>query len=138
MPQLAQLKLGSCQLRNVKYRVEFADSESCPITGVQPGSTVVRIEAGGTAFDVMQAAADKDRNFNFQTKYFGNIGFSVRDIGGTESVPSDNCFWFFYYIIPGVRGEIRSSLGVSNLIIPGDNWQIILRYMLYRPDTDDH
>ena len=117
------------------YSVEFPDPANCsaapPPGGKGPGSTVVRIETGGTALDVMTAAADKNSDFNFVTTYFSDTGYFVNAVRGTPStVPSGvNCYWGFYYTIPGVPGEIFSSVGVSDLIIPSDGWHIILRYI---------
>ena len=115
-------------LRLVKYRVEFSPYPMCTASsgGMTNNATAkVIIETGGTALDVMIAAADKDRNFNFKSSYFGNSGYSIDSLAGIAS--SDPCYWFFYYKIPGLQ-ETKSSLGVSNVVIPGSGWTVILRY----------
>ena len=86
----------------------------------------VEIPTGGTALDVIIAAADKDSSFNFNSTYFGNVGFDIYSIAGTATTPS--CYWSSYYVIPGGKGETSSSLGFSNIVIPGNKWEIILRY----------
>ena len=115
--------------RTVKYQVQFPDPICLQQGGSLPSSTVVRIGAGGTALDVMIAAADKRRALNFKSTYFGNSGYFITQIGGTANNASigTGCFWSFYYKIPGLD-ETRSSLGVSNVVIPGDGWIVIWRY----------
>ena len=83
------------------------------------------VETGATAFDVMIAAADSYNSYDFQTTYFGNTGFFVNAVNGTASVGS--CFWFFYYQFPGLPVTL-SQLGVSNVVVPGNGFTVILRY----------
>ncbi len=114
-------------LRVVKYLVQFPDA-ICPQQGaISPGSAIVKIETGGTALDVMIAAADKKSAFNFKSTYFGNSGYFITEIGGTANDVGTGCFWSFYYKIPGVP-ETQSSLGVSSVVIPGNGWIVTLRY----------
>ena len=108
--------------------MEFPDPDTFPPApdGHGPGSIVVQIAKGGTAMDVMIAAADKDSKFKFQATYYGTRGYDVDAIRGTAKKGSGS--WVFYYKISGVSKEIKSSLGVSNVVIPGENWEIIMRY----------
>ena len=103
-------------LRSVRYTVEF------------PGVTKhadVQIVPGGTALDVMIAAADKDSSFNFKSTYYGNSGYFIDSIDKTSN--EKPCYWSFYYEIPGLP-ETKSPLGVSSVVIPGNGWHIIMRY----------
>ena len=74
----------------------------------------------------MIAAADRNRDYNFQTTYFGDSGFFIDAINGTAN--QNPCFWFFDYIIPGLPVQ-RSQFGVSNVVVPGDRFSIILSFM---------
>ncbi len=114
--------------RSVKYLVQFPDA-ICPRQGARLPPSYVRIETGGTALDVMIAAADKNSALNFKSTYFGNSGYFITQIGDTanNAAIGTGCFWSFYYTIPGLP-ETQSSLGVSNVVIPGDNWIVTLRY----------
>ena len=85
----------------------------------------VVIPTGGTALDALITAADTDSRFNFNSTYFGNIGYCVNAIAGTANSPT--CAWDFYYTIPGIA-EASSPLGFSSVVIPGNNWKITLRY----------
>ena len=128
---MQQIHFGK-SLRFVKYRVEFPTNTNCTASsGELTKKANVKIETGETALDVMIAAADKDSNFNFKSTYFGNSGYFIDSIAGIAS--SDPCYWFFYYIIPGLP-ETKSSLGVSNVVIPGSGWTIIMRYEEFLPD----
>ena len=121
-------------LRFVRYRVEFSENTMCTASsgGTTNNATAnVIIEPGGTALDVMTTAADKFSYFNFKSTYFGNSGYFIDTIAGIAS--SDPCYWFFYYKIPGLP-ETKSSLGVSNVVIPGSGWTIIMRYENFLPD----
>ena len=89
-------------------------------------STRVDIVKGGTALDVMIAAADQDRKFDFQAQYNGNIGFMINAIGDVQ-VDNKTAYWAFFYTIPGLS-ETPSSLGVSSVVIPGNDWKIVMRY----------
>ena len=114
--------------RIVKYLVQFPDA-ICPQQGANLPPSLARIETGGTALDVMIAAADRKSALNFKSTYFGNNGYFITQIGDTANNASigTGCFWSFYYKIPGLA-ETRSSLGVSNVVIPGDGWSVIMRY----------
>ena len=84
----------------------------------------------------MTQAADRNRFYNFKTTYFGDIGFSINAINGTAS--QNPCFWFFDYIIPGLPVQ-RSQFGVSNVVVPGDGFIIILKYTKYvSSEADGH
>ena len=85
----------------------------------------MQIAKGGTALDVMTAAADQNKKFNFQTTYTGNIGYDIVGIGDIKD-GSDS--WSFNYILPGMLKVKESPLKVSNIIIPGNDWEIIMRY----------
>ena len=123
--------------RKVKYRVEFPDPENCPSAPDShgPGSTEVQIERGSTALDVMSVAADKDSKFNFKSTYFGGSGYFVNAIGGTAK--SASCFWAFYYKVAEIKDEKKSSLGVSNVVIPGDDWEVIMKFEQIKNKTKD-
>lgn len=123
---MLQFQISTCAaIRRVQYSLDFPDP-SCPPTNTPPGEIRVRVETGSTVFDAMVAAADRNRDYNFQTTYFGDSGFFIDAINGTAS--QNPCFWFFYYVIPGLS-EQKSQFGVSNVVVPGDNFSIILRYM---------
>ena len=85
--------------------------------------------------DVMIAAADRNREYNFKSTYFGDSGFFIDAINGTAN--QDPCYWFFDYIIPGLPAQ-RSQFGVSNVVVPGDRFSIIFRYMRYVSDDSDN
>lgn len=82
----------------------------------------------------MIQAADRNRFYNFKTTYFGDSGFFVDAINGTAS--QDPCYWFFDYIIPGLSVQ-RSQFGVSNVIVPGDGFTIILVYTKFVSSEGD-
>ena len=114
--------------RRVVYGAKFPDTDKFPpaLDGHSPASIIMQIAKGGTAMDIMIAAADKDSKFNFWATYYGNMGYSIDAIRGAAKKGSGS--WVFYYKIPGVSKEIKSFFGVSNVVIPGDNWEIIMRY----------
>jgi hypothetical protein len=85
----------------------------------------VLVETGATAFDVMIAAADASGDYDFTTSYFGDSGFFIDAVNGTAN--ASPCFWFFYYQISGLP-ETLSPLGVSNVVIPGSGFTVILRF----------
>ena len=76
----------------------------------------------------MIAAADANESYNFKTSYFGNSGFFIDAVNGTANTAS--CFWFFYYQIPGLS-PVSSKLGVSNVVVPGYGFAVILRYNVF-------
>lgn len=128
---IQQAQFGE-SLRFVIYKVEFPKTSNCTASsGGVTKNAYVQLETGGTALDVMIAAADRDRSFNFKSSYFGNSGYFIDSIAGIAS--SNPCYWFFYYKIPGLP-ETKSSLGVSNVVIPGNGWRIIMRYEEFKPD----
>ena len=116
---------GCSALRTVDYRLEFPNA-SCPPTTPPPAPIRLIVETGSTAFDAMIAAADRNRAYNFKTSYFGDSGFFIDSVSGTAS--TSKCFWFFFYTIPGVQQPIPSQLGVSNVVVPGDGFGVILSY----------
>ena len=73
----------------------------------------------------MIAAAESDNSYNFQTTYFGEIGFFIDAVNGTANKGA--CFWYFYYQIPGLPVTL-SQLGISNVVVPGTGFTVILRY----------
>ena len=83
------------------------------------------VESDATAFDVMIAAAESDNSYDFRTSFFGEIGFFIEAVNGTANMGA--CFWYFYYQIPG-RPVTLSDLGVSNVVVPGSGFTVILRY----------
>ena len=84
----------------------------------------MEIGKDGTALDVMTAAADQDSKYNFQTTYDSNKGYDINGIGKTKN---GSGFWNFYYKIPTLS-EVPSPLRVSSVVIPGNAWEIIMRY----------
>ena len=111
---------------NINYRLEFPHGKSCLPTSTPPSGIRLMVETGSTALDVMITAADLNRSYNFETSYFGDIGFAIDAVNGTAS--TSKCFWFFYYQFPGQSKPVKSQLGVSNVVVPGDGSTIILRY----------
>ena len=119
--------------RNAQFSLDFPDA-SCPSTNTPPGPISVIVETGSTVLDVMIAAADRSRYFNFKSTYYGDTGFFIEAVNGTAN--SDPCYWFFDYVIPGLPVQ-RSQFGVSNVVVPGDGFSVIFRYMKYVPSEDD-
>ena len=128
------LQIPSCDAwRNVQFRLEFPDL-TCPPVNTPPERINLIVETGSTVFDVMIAAADRNRDYNFKTTYFGDSGFFIDAINGTASQAP--CYWFFDYVIPGLEVQ-RSQFGVSNVVVPGDGFSIIFKYMRYIPREGD-
>ena len=117
----------------MRFSLDFPD-DSCPPTNTPPRRISVIVETGSTVLDVMIAAADRSRYFNFKSTYFGDSGFFIEAINGTAN--QDPCYWFFDYIIPGLSAQ-RSQFGVSNVVVPGDGFSVIFRYMRYVPQEGD-
>ena len=88
---------------------------------------MVRIANGGTALDVMTAAADQDEKFNFQARYYGNTGYTIDAIGNNPASKGSS-YWAFSYYNPKTEEETSSSFGVSNVVIPGNGWRVIMKY----------
>ena len=131
---MLSLQIPYCAaLREVNYNLTFPD-RSCPATNTPPGLITVIVETGSTALDVMIAAADKDSSYNFKSTYYGNSGYFIDAVNGTEN--KDPCYWFFYYIIPGLSPQ-RSQFGVSNVVVPGNGFTVILSYMSYSPSENE-
>ena len=115
---------GCSGFRGVLYRLEFPDS-ACPPTNTPPAQLGLLVETGTTAFDVMIAGADKNRSYNFKSTYLRDSGFVIDAVNGTPR--TSECSWVFYYQFP-LRQPIKSQLGVSNVVIPGHGFKVILRY----------
>ena len=111
-------------MRFVEYRLEFPNP-NCSPANTPPDPTIVIVETGATVFDVMIAAADVDNSYDFTTSYFGDSGFFIDAVNGTANAAP--CFWFFFYQIPGLPVTL-SQLGVSNVVVPGSGFTVILRY----------
>ncbi len=110
------------------YRLEFPDKESCPPATTNtpvPPQITVPVETGATALDVMIAAADANRDYDFTVYYFGNLGFFTYAVNGTVNVSP--CYWFLYYQDPGLP-ETLLPLGVSNFVVRSSKSTVILRY----------
>ena len=84
--------------------------------------------------DVMIAAADRNKYFNFKSSYYGDCCFFIDAINGTAN--QDPCYWFIDYIIPGLPTQ-SSRLAVSNVVVPGNEFSVIFRYMKYVPQEGD-
>ena len=91
----------------------------------------MEIGKDGTALDVMVAAANQDSKFNFQTTYTGNKGYDIDGIGETKN---GSGFWKFYYKVPTMSDVVASPLRVSSVVIPGNAWEIIMRYEKGQPN----
>ena len=113
-------------LRVANLTLDFPDQSDCKPESTPPGSILVQIETGNTALDVLVAAADNNSYYNFKTSYYGNAGFAIDAINGTAS--QNPCYWFFYYQIPGLPLQM-SQLGVSNVVVPGNRFAVVMRYM---------
>ena len=113
-------------LRAANLALDFPDKSDCKPKSTPPANITVYIETGDTALDVLVAAADIDSDYNFKSSYYSNTGFAIDAINGTAS--QNPCYWFFYYQILGLSLQ-KSQLGVSNVVIPGNGFTIIMRYM---------
>ena len=85
----------------------------------------MQIAKGSTAFDVMAAAADQDKDFNFQATYYGNSGYMI-DAIGDDSAVSGSSYWSFSYKNSKKSEITYSSFGVSSVAIPGEGWTIYM------------
>ena len=112
-------------MRVVQYRLKFPNKANCPPANTPPAPITVLVETGATVFDVMIAAADANDSYDFTASYFGDSGFFINAVNGTAN--AFPCFWFFFYRIPGLP-ETQSPLGVSNVVVPGSGFSVILRY----------
>ena len=66
--------------------------------------------------------------YQFTATYFGSsLGYFIDKINGTGSLPAKSCFWLFYFRRPDGM-EIPSPVGVTNYIIPGNGYTIVLRF----------
>ena len=107
--------------------MEFPIPDNPPSYFQNVYTMVVQIAKGGTALDVMTAAADKDKKFNFTTTYKSNEGYHIDNIIGEDNTPRAG-FWVFYYRNPTMSEIKKSSLKVSSLLIPGNDWEIVMKY----------
>ena len=111
---------------SVTYTVEYPSPTMCTMSP-SLGPISVTISKNGSALDVMEASVDVSTYYRFSATYFGNtLGYSIDTINGTSS--SDPCYWFFYVQEPGSPMPMLENLGVSNYLIPTDDYSIYMRY----------
>lgn len=74
-----------------------------------------RIDIGETVLDAMnKIASEKENNFSFKTKDYGDLGSFVSEINGVEGKPGE--YWLYYL------NDKKASLGVSkNVLKAGDS-----------------
>ena len=117
---------GCSALRTAHCRLEFPDSAKCPPTNPPPKEITVTVETGATAFDVMVAASDTDRSYNFTASYFGNIGFYIDAINGTAN--TETCFWYYFYQTRPPALPIESSSAGLAVGVTTNGFIVIFRY----------
>lgn len=74
-----------------------------------------RVNIGDTVLDAMnKIAREKENNFSFKTKDYGDLGSFVSEINGVEGKPGE--YWLYYL------NDKKASLGVSkNVLKAGDS-----------------
>jgi hypothetical protein len=74
-----------------------------------------RVNIGDTVLDAMnKIASEKENNFSFKTKDYGDLGSFVSEINGVEGKPGE--YWLYYL------NDKKASLGISkNVLKQGDS-----------------
>ena len=110
------------------YTIEFSDLVCS--TATPPESRQVSIPVGSNALAVMEQAVNLfGSDYRFSGTYFGStLGLFVDTLNGVSNNVEESCFWIYYIELPD-GSEMRANLGVSNYVVPADDYSIIWRFM---------
>lgn len=127
----------------VYYIIEYEDECNNGAELALPPLKIV-ITNGQTALHVLENAVHTANDTQYQfTATFYVFGYHVHTINGTSDtfgspVPKIPCYWTFWTKKPSDNVRVFSLVGVTQYVVPADNYTIIMRYTneAYSPPGD--
>ena len=109
-------------------KVEYSIDYSCGDHTIPMKSVSMDVPAGSSALQVMEKAANSDKEIQFTAKYYDDdnvLGFDIETINGIPKLASECCWEFLIQFPDGSKKPSRH--GVSNYYFDTDGYGMIMR-----------